>query len=95
MTDTPKITGLPIDVLYMLKVEKLLQQMSELKEALILDNALLEKFIIEKVENSLDMGSAGGEGYGLWKQIDNKLDELICHVTEPVEVCTPRYCKKF
>jgi len=32
------------------------------------------------------MRPVGGEGYGLLQQIDNKLDELIHHVTKPVQV---------
>jgi hypothetical protein len=88
-SDTPEISGLPIDVLYMSKIETLLEQISELKEALIMDNARLEKSIVDKVEHSLDMRSVGGEGYGLSKQIDSKLDELIRRVTEPIQVAAP------
>jgi predicted ABC-type ATPase len=74
MADTCEIIGLPIDVRYMLKVETLLPQISELNKAPIYDNAQLEKSLIEQVEHSWDMSSVAGEGYELLQQINNKLD---------------------
>jgi hypothetical protein len=49
MADTCEIIGLPIDVRYMLKVETLLRQISELNKAPIYDNAQLEQ-----INNKLD-----------------------------------------
>ena len=84
-------TGLSVDVLYMLNVGKLLHQISELKLALLFENAHLVNSVVGIVEHALDMRFVGGGGYGLSQQIDKKLDELICHVTEPVLSC-PACC---
>ena len=70
----------------MSKVQTLLQQISELKEALVFDNAQLEESIIDKIEHLSDMRSFGGEGYRLLQQKDNMPDELISHKTKPVQV---------
>lgn len=86
LTGAPLITSLPIHVPYMSKIMTFLQQIQELKEALILDNARLYKSTNDKVEYSLVMRFVGGEGYRLMQQIQNMLDEFIHHVMEPVHV---------
>ncbi len=53
--DTPEFTGLPVDVLYMAKVEKLQMEIIELKHSLLVDDVRIEKAIVDGIENSLDM----------------------------------------
>jgi hypothetical protein len=65
ITDAPIITDMLFGVLHMLKVVTLLQQISELIKALMLDNARLEKSFIENVEHLVDIRTVDGEGYGL------------------------------
>ena len=86
--DTPDFTGLPVDVLYMAKVEKLQMEIIELKHSLLVDNVRIEKAIVDGIENSLDMQSVGGDGYGLSKRIDRKLDDLIAKISSPIAAPT-------
>ena len=83
-TDTPAITGLPPDVLYMAEIEILRHQFAELKDAILLDSNRMIHTIIDGIENSLDRRAVGGDGYGLSREIDRKLDYLIDRVNNPI-----------
>lgn len=48
------------------------------------DNSRMENSIVERLENSLDQRSVGGDGYGLSKAINDKMDQLITKLTSPV-----------
>ena len=60
----------------------------ELKHSLLADNVRIEKAIVDGIENSLDMRSVGGDGYGLSKRIDRKLDDLIAKISSPIAAPT-------
>lgn len=82
--DSPEITGLPVDVLYMAKIEALHLEMAAMKKELLEDNSRMEMSIVEKMETSLDQRSVGGDGYGLSMTINDKLDQLITKLTSPI-----------
>ena len=91
--DTPEITGLPMDCLYMAQVETLKMEIQELKskfgqlvEAVVQDNNRVVKEICERVEKELDLRSVGGEGYGLSREIDRKLNLLISRLDSAPEI---------
>jgi hypothetical protein len=78
--DTPDVTGLPMDILYMTQMEELKMEMNELlksfelmRSALVADNSRVVKEVCEKIISELDLRSVGGEGYGLSCDIDQKL----------------------
>jgi len=82
-----------MDVLYMTQVEKLQMEMNELlksfelmRSALIADNSRVVKEVCEKIISGLDLRSVGGEGYGLSRDIDKKIDLLISRLDTPCEV---------
>lgn len=78
--DTPKITGLPVNVLYIAKVERLNIELAELK------HVLLFTINISSTKHSLDMRSVCGEGYSLLKEIDYTLNDLYAHGNLPAKV---------
>ena len=91
--DTPEFTGLPTDVLYMTQVENLRMEMDELlksfelmRSALVADNSRVVMEVCEKIISELDLRSVGGEGYGLSRDIDRKIDLLISRLDTPREV---------
>ncbi len=91
--DTPQFTGLPTDVLYMTQVEKLKTEVDELlksfdmlRTALLADNSRVVMEVCEKMIAELDLRSVGGEGYGLSREIDQKIDLLISRLDTPREV---------
>ncbi len=51
---------------------------------MLADNVRIEKAIDYKIENSLDMQSVSGDGYGLLKRIDRKLDDLVAKISSPI-----------
>jgi hypothetical protein len=61
--DTPVITGLPPDILYMAQVKHLLIKFEELRLSLYADNDRIKNEILMGVEDSLDNRAVGGEGY--------------------------------
>ena len=83
--DTPEITGLPPDVLYMAKVETLTMKFEKLVEAVLNDNNRIAKEIIEEFNRQLDLRSIGGEGYDLSREMDRKLAILLEHGNFPLQ----------
>ena len=84
-----------MDVLNMTQVEKLKMEMNELlksfeltRSALIADNNRVVKEVCEKIISELDLRSVGREGYGLSRDIDQKIDLLISCLDTPREVVT-------
>jgi hypothetical protein len=75
--DTPQIQGLPIDTMYLAKVEELKMEMKALTKALADESKRLEESLSRKFEEQLDLRSVGGEGYGLSRQINEKLEALL------------------
>jgi hypothetical protein len=63
--DTPEISGLPMDILYLQEIETLKFKMEELCNSFTRESKRLEDALSERFEHSLDMRSVGGEGYGL------------------------------
>ena len=53
--DTPEFTGLPVDVIYMAKVESLHMELESLKVALVEDNRHIVEEITINFKTSLDM----------------------------------------
>ena len=58
--DSPKITGLPMDTLYMAKIKTLKAEMCELVVAFERESNWLENALMERFKKSLDMRSVGG-----------------------------------
>lgn len=77
-------------ILYTENLELLQMELEGLKKALLLDNTRIEKTTTANIEHFLDMQKVGGEGYGLSKEIDYKLDELNLnlHVNMPVSLAS-------
>lgn len=65
---------LPVDVLYMAKVEKMHMELDAFKIALSQDNSHVVQEITNKVEMSLDRCSIGGERYGKPARLNHNLD---------------------
>ena len=89
--DTPTFTGLPVDVLYMAKVESLTNKLEAIWAALLSDNSRVVHEVLTGLTGELDKWSVGGEGYGLSREIDHKLDQLLQHMTavRPVQLPLP------
>jgi hypothetical protein len=75
--DTPHITGLPPDVLYMAQVKGLIAKFDRLERALREDNDRVAGSILQGIEQSLDNRSVGGEGYGRLNEIHAMLNTLV------------------
>ena len=84
MNDTPEFTGLPVDVMYMAKVEKMQIELEAFKVALLQDNSRVVEEITNNVEMSLDRRSIGGERYGISVELNHKLDALLEKLSVPV-----------
>jgi hypothetical protein len=82
----PEITGLPVDVIYLARIQDLQMEFAELKQVVLADNARMEQSIVERIEASLDRRSVGGEGYSLGKEILEKLDRLEASFSHPIVV---------
>ncbi len=55
------MTGLPIDVLYIMKVEALDLWLKSIEKGLLETNMHIENIILERIEHSLDHHSVGGD----------------------------------
>jgi hypothetical protein len=75
--DTPQFTGIPIDVLYLAKIEELNKRIADMESGLKADNDRVIDSIKAHVDQALDDRAVGGEGYGVARSIDAKLDKLI------------------
>lgn len=75
--DTPQFTGIPVDVLYMAKIEELNKTIADLEGRLLRDNDRVIDTITAHVNTALDDRAVGGESYGVARSIDQKLDSLI------------------
>ena len=81
---------MPIDVLYLCKIEELKIEVREITKALTYKGNRLESAFVTKLEEQLDLHLVGGEGYGLSAEINNKLAELLKWAVEPVPQVTAR-----
>ena len=71
MNDTPEFTGLPVDVMYMAKVEKMQIELEAFKVDLLQDNSRVVEEITNNVEMSLDRRSIEGERYGISVELNH------------------------
>lgn len=76
-SDTPQFTGIPIDVLYLAKIEELKQTIAALELTIAEGNNHVIDSIKTHVDQALDDRAVGGESYGVAKSIESKLDKLI------------------
>ena len=70
--------------MYMAKIQALQLKVDAMQQILLDDNSWIKNSIVERLENSLDLHSVGGNGYGLSKAISNKLDQLTTKLTSPI-----------
>jgi hypothetical protein len=82
--DTPNFTGLPVDVLYMEKLERLRLEVVELKDAMMLDHNRIIEELSKSIEESLDKRSIGGCAYVQIAELMSKLDVLLEKLNNPV-----------
>ena len=75
--DTPEFTGIPVDVLYLAKIEEQSKKIEELEQRLINDNTCVINAVNEHIDEALDARAVGGENYGMAKTMMEKLDQLI------------------
>ena len=75
--DTPEFTGIPVDVLYLAKIEEQTKKIAELEQRLIEDNNRVINTVTKHVDDALDARAVGGESYGMAKTMMAKLDLLI------------------
>ena len=75
--DTPNFRGIPVDVLYLAKIEQMQSRIDELEAKLLEDNNRVIDKITQHIDKSLDERAVGGEGYGLTRTVVEKLDLLI------------------
>ena len=75
--DTPSFTGIPVDVLYLAKIEEQSKKIAELERRLIDDNTRVINSVNKHVDEALDARAVGGESYGIARSMMEKLDELI------------------
>lgn len=76
-SDTPEFTGIPIDVLYMAKIEEQNAIIARLEERLIQDNNRVVSEITQHIDTALDDRAVGGESFSMGRDIIKKLDTLI------------------
>ncbi|KAL3793017.1 hypothetical protein ACHAWO_008273 [Cyclotella atomus] len=75
--DTPEFTGIPVDVLYLAKIEEQTKRIEELEQRLKADNDRVIKAVNNHLDEALDARAVGGESYGMAKTMMEKLDQLI------------------
>ena len=75
--DTPEFTGIPVDVLYLAKIEEQSRKIAELEQRLIDDNSCVIKAVNDHLDEALDDRAVGGESYGIAKTMMQKIDQLI------------------
>jgi hypothetical protein len=83
--ETPVFTGVPSDVLLMAKIEELKLTIKRLKSRQREESDRIIDTVTTRVNNSLDERSVGGDGYGLTKQVLEKIDLLIEQSTRAFE----------
>ena len=69
-----------------MEMNELLKSFDLMRSALVADNSRVVKEVCEKIISELDLRSVGGEGYGLSRDIDRKIDLLISRLDTPQEV---------
>ena len=67
--DMTEMTGLHIDVLYMMKVKALDLWLKDIEKRLLETNMHRKNLIVERIEHLLVQHSVGGDEYGLSKNI--------------------------
>ena len=75
--DTPEFTGIPLDVLYLAKIEEQNKKIAELEQRLIDDNTRVIDTINTHIDEALDARAVGGEGFCMAKTMMEKIDKLI------------------
>ena len=75
----------------MAKVESLTKKLEEMWAALLSVNSRVVHEVLTGLTGELDKRSVGGEGYGLSREIDHKLDQLLQQMTavRPVQLPLP------
>ena len=69
-----------------MEIDELLMSFELMRSALVADNTRVVKEVCEKIISELDLRSVGGEGYGLSRDINQKIDLLISRLDNPREV---------
>ena len=69
-----------------MEMNDLLKSFELMRIALVADNNRVFKEVNEKIISELDLKSVGREGYGLSRDIDQKIDLLISHLDTLQEV---------
>jgi len=75
--DTPEFTGIPVDVLYLAKIEEQTKRIAELEQRLKDDNDRVIKAVNDHMDEALDSRAVGGESYGMARTMMEKIDKLI------------------
>ena len=69
-----------------MEMDELMKSFQLVRSVLVADNSWVVKEVCEKVVSELDLRSVGGEGYGLSRDINRKIDLLISRLDTPREV---------
>jgi hypothetical protein len=80
--DTPQFTGIPIDIIYLKKIEELLLHIERLEAKIEEGNNRVIDQISNHVDKSLDDRMVGGESYGMSRAVIDKLDLVIQQIVE-------------
>ena len=80
--DTPQFTGIPIDIIYLKKIEELLLHIERLEAKIEEGNNRVIDQISNHVDKSLDDRMVGGESYGMSRAVIDKLDLVIQQIGE-------------
>lgn len=77
--DTPEFTGIPIDVLYMAKIEEQNAIIARLESRVVEDNDRVINTVTQHIDKALDNRGVGGEGFVfvMGRAIMDKIDALI------------------
>jgi hypothetical protein len=80
--DTPQFTGIPIDNIYLKKIDELLLHIQRLKAKIEEGNNRVIDQNTNRVDKSLDDRMVGGESYGMSRAVIDKLDLVIQQIAE-------------
>lgn len=85
--DTPKFTGLPVDVMYMERLERLRAEVETMKTTMLADHERIIEVLSKHIDEALDMRSIGGLSGGIsdeLKKLAGKMDEVLARMNNPM-----------